>query len=389
MLALLVATAHRRAGDARRAEHGRAEHRAARVAADGRRRARRRNGLLCAIAAPAGSRSRCRCVIDDQGDLEVADGPDLRGGFDPELALSILFRSQRRPLGRPHRHRLRGMGAPERRCRELRGSHLEQLHRPGRAGRAARARLRRQQRNVERRDRAATGIARPTRTRRRSRSRATRRRRAGHRLRAALRHAHRRAQRQRRAESARAGRAERGGDRDDRRARPGDHQPLVPLARREGIAAARGTAVQRRPRGAAHGRRGLQLLGRRRAGRAHPHRQGVQAERAEADGALDPGQRPDPRDPGPVRHPRRGAAALVGDRSRSSPSSSTAPAAGSAGGPTSPAATRTAAGCCRRPGSASSSTSRRSAAAVSSSTAGTARTRTTGTPACSACGSAR
>ncbi len=39
-------------------------------------------------------------VIDDvDSHLEVADGPDLRGGFDPELALSILFRSQRRPSG--------------------------------------------------------------------------------------------------------------------------------------------------------------------------------------------------------------------------------------------------------------------------------------------------
>lgn len=38
-------------------------------------------------------------VDDDDGHLEVADGPDLRGGFDPELALSILFRSQRRPSG--------------------------------------------------------------------------------------------------------------------------------------------------------------------------------------------------------------------------------------------------------------------------------------------------
>lgn len=36
-----------------------------------------------------------------QGDdgLEVADFPDLRGGFDPELALSLLIRSQRRPVG--------------------------------------------------------------------------------------------------------------------------------------------------------------------------------------------------------------------------------------------------------------------------------------------------
>ncbi|HSL65062.1 MAG TPA: hypothetical protein VK874_10435, partial [Gaiellaceae bacterium] len=37
--------------------------------------------------------------IDDDGDLEVASGPDLRGGFAPELALSVLIRSQRRPSG--------------------------------------------------------------------------------------------------------------------------------------------------------------------------------------------------------------------------------------------------------------------------------------------------
>lgn len=39
-------------------------------------------------------------VIDDvDSHLEVADGPDLRGGFDPELALSLLIRSQRRQSG--------------------------------------------------------------------------------------------------------------------------------------------------------------------------------------------------------------------------------------------------------------------------------------------------
>ncbi|MGE5691549.1 MAG: DUF6603 domain-containing protein [Pseudomonadota bacterium] len=38
-------------------------------------------------------------TIDDEGGLGVADGPDLRGGFDPELALSVLIRSQRRPSG--------------------------------------------------------------------------------------------------------------------------------------------------------------------------------------------------------------------------------------------------------------------------------------------------
>jgi hypothetical protein len=31
--------------------------------------------------------------------LRVADFPDLRGGFDPELAISLLIRSQRRPVG--------------------------------------------------------------------------------------------------------------------------------------------------------------------------------------------------------------------------------------------------------------------------------------------------
>ena len=97
--------------------------------------------------------------IDDQGKRNVSSGPDLRGGFDPDLALSLLFRSQRRPVGRSHRDGFRDLAAPERRCRELRGSHLERLPRPGRAGRAARARLRRQQRNVECRDRATSGIA--------------------------------------------------------------------------------------------------------------------------------------------------------------------------------------------------------------------------------------
>jgi hypothetical protein len=38
-------------------------------------------------------------IIDDEGDLGVASGPELRGGFDPELALSVLIRSQRRPSG--------------------------------------------------------------------------------------------------------------------------------------------------------------------------------------------------------------------------------------------------------------------------------------------------
>jgi hypothetical protein len=40
-------------------------------------------------------------LIVDDGDshLEVASGPDLRGGFDPELALSVLIRSRRRPSG--------------------------------------------------------------------------------------------------------------------------------------------------------------------------------------------------------------------------------------------------------------------------------------------------
>jgi hypothetical protein len=36
---------------------------------------------------------------DDEGHLEISDFPDLRGGFVPELAISLLFRSQRRPAG--------------------------------------------------------------------------------------------------------------------------------------------------------------------------------------------------------------------------------------------------------------------------------------------------
>ncbi|MGE5273971.1 MAG: DUF6603 domain-containing protein [Verrucomicrobiota bacterium] len=36
---------------------------------------------------------------DDQGHLEISSLPDLRGGFVPELAISLLFRSQRRPAG--------------------------------------------------------------------------------------------------------------------------------------------------------------------------------------------------------------------------------------------------------------------------------------------------
>ena len=35
----------------------------------------------------------------EDGRLEAADVPDLRGGFDPELAISLLIRSQRRPVG--------------------------------------------------------------------------------------------------------------------------------------------------------------------------------------------------------------------------------------------------------------------------------------------------
>jgi hypothetical protein len=38
-------------------------------------------------------------INDDDDHLELASGPDLRGGFDPELALSVLIRSQRRPSG--------------------------------------------------------------------------------------------------------------------------------------------------------------------------------------------------------------------------------------------------------------------------------------------------
>ena len=76
------------------------------------------------------------------------------------------------------------------------------------------------------------------------------------------------------------------------------------------------------------------------------HPQGPQAA-----GPLDPGQRPDPRRPGSLRHARRGAAALVGDGRAGHARRWTAPAAGSDGGRTCRAATRSASGCSRRPGS--------------------------------------
>ena len=230
--------------------------------------------------------------------------PDLRGGFDPELAISLLFRSQRRPVGRPHRHRLRDAGCT----------------------------------------RAST----PSATRLRTSSNYVARLEPGVRLglgydggagtwNAAI---------EPRPASPVPATTNEATICDQRATRPGDEPDIVfgppydtrivardvsaelhlrelgepsveAIATIEGLglvitnrwfrslgekgsATARGTAVQRRPRGSADRGRRLQLLGGRRAGRAHPHRQGIQAERAEADGALDPGQRPDPRDPGPA-----------------------------------------------------------------------------------------
>ena len=280
MLALLVATADRRAGDARRAEHGRPEDRAARAAADGR------DALVAAMDGAARAQLR---LDPDHAAVESSttttatsrsrDGPDLRGGFDPELALSMLFRSQRRPSGGRTVTDFEAWVQPsvdaERYEVRTSSNYIAEVE-PGvplglgyDGGNGTW--------NAAIAPRTASPVPATTNEATISIRRDTTGRRAGHRLRAALRHAHRRARRQRRAASARAGRAERGGDRDDRRARPGDHQPLVPLTRREGIATARGTAVQRRPRGAADRGRRLQLLGRRRAGRAHPHRQGAQA----------------------------------------------------------------------------------------------------------------
>ena len=297
--------------------------------------------------------------------------PDLRGGFDPELAISLLIRSQRRPSGGRTVTDFEMWLHPSSRRRVPRAAHRRATSSP-RLEPGVRVGLGYDggDGNVERRDRSrAAGLARPGDDQRGDdlRSGATpptacptsssgrRTTRASSSATSAL-----------DAASARAGRAQRRGGRPDRRLRPRPHEPLVPLARRERVAAARGAAVRRRPRGPADRGRGLQLLGRRRAHGAHPHRQGVQAEGAEADGALDPGQRADPRRPGPLRHPRRGAAALVGDGRPRHARRWTAPAAGSAGGPTSPAATRSASACCRRRASGSSSSFPASAAAASS-----------------------
>ena len=108
--------------------------------------------------------------------------------------------------------------------------------------------------------------------------------------------------------------AERRTGRPDGRPRPRRHEPLVPLPRREGFQAARGAAVRRRPpRQVDRGSR-LQLQRRRRADDADTSRgQAVQVRH----GALAADQRADPCRRGSLRHPRRGAPALVGDdRSR-------------------------------------------------------------------------
>ena len=213
--------AHRGAGDARRAEHGRSEDRAARAAADGRDALVA--GMDCAARAQrrldpdhaAVDRRRRRRPPRGRRRARPARRVRSRARDQPPVPLAAP------PLRRPHCHRLRDVGAPERRRRALRGSHLERLHRRGRPGCSARARLRRRQRDVERRHRAAHGHhpSRSPGTRRRSRSGATHRAtsrtsssgrpttRASSRATSAL-----------DAESARAGRAERRGDRDDRRA---------------------------------------------------------------------------------------------------------------------------------------------------------------------------
>ena len=259
MLALLVATLDRRAGDARRAEHGRPEDRAARAAADGR------DALVAGMDCTARAQLRldpdhaaAASSTTSTATSRSQTGPTCAAGSTPSSrSASCSARSAGRraaapsPTSRPGCSRASTPSATRLRTSSNYIAEVE-------PGVRARARLRRRQRNVERRHRAAHAITRPGHQERGDdldQARHTGRR-AGHRLRAALRHAHRRARRQRRAASARAGRAERRGDRDDRRARPGDHQPLVPLTRREGIATARGTAVRRRPRGAAdRGRR--------------------------------------------------------------------------------------------------------------------------------------
>ena len=106
--------ADRRPGDHRRAERRGPADRAARAAADApdaspewERLRENSTGWvpitfpLGRLGGPRGRPARGRRF------------PDLRGSFDPEVAISLLIRSQRRPVGRPARDRLRDVARSE------------------------------------------------------------------------------------------------------------------------------------------------------------------------------------------------------------------------------------------------------------------------------------
>ena len=301
MPALLAATADRRAGDDQRAERGRS---ADRAAASRRRRPRRASPEWKSLRAnsagwiPITVPLRTRTTASSR----ISDAPDLRGGFDPELAISLLIRSQRRPSGGRHGDRLRDVGAPERvdaatptRCarRPTSSPRLEPgvrlgLGYDGGAG------------NVERRDRAAPGLARddqrgddPDRA---ATHRATRRTSSSGR-------------RTTRASSPAtsassctcASWASRASSSigDDRGLRPRPHQPLVPLAGRERIdACARDCASTSTSRpGSTEGAGFSFSADGALATRARTSTRQFTLKVLKLHGALDPVQRPDPRRP--------------------------------------------------------------------------------------------
>ena len=83
--------------------------------------------------------------------LKLADFPDLRGGFEPELAISLLIRSQRRPVGGRTVTDFEMWLHPSTDAAVPRAAHLVRLRRPRlEPGVRVGARLRRRHRHVER-----------------------------------------------------------------------------------------------------------------------------------------------------------------------------------------------------------------------------------------------
>ena len=268
--------ADRRAGDARRAERGRPEDRPAPPPPTCRTASP--PWQACASAAPAGSRSRCRCA-STTGQLELpaptsAPG-STRAGAERAHPLAAP------PVGRAAPSPTSRCGSPERRRRRLRArtssnyvTGLEPgvplgLGYDGSDGTWNAAIAPRPGSPCAERGDA---LDQPRHDRRRAR----------HRLRAALRHAHRRARCQRRTAPARARRAQRRG------VATIEGFGLVITNRWFRSLGESGSALReglrfdadleaRLTEGA-----GLQLLGRRRAGRADQCRQGAQPQGAEA-----------------------------------------------------------------------------------------------------------